>query len=104
MGDLEFCRNESGKFEKKISTLFSTRLLPPKKFFETIQFFLWRPGFFKKRVHFSKTSYLCGAVVDISFCGKKSFLIFFIDNLVYGSAKNIQGATAVAPTRKINMS
>ena len=49
MGDVEFCENESEEVDKTLSTLFVTRLLPKKKFFETIEVFWWRPGFFEKR-------------------------------------------------------
>ena len=76
MGDVEFCENESEEVDKTFSTLFVTSLVPPKKFFETIEVFWWRPGFFlKKRVDFGTTSYLCGVDVAIHFCGKKYFLI-----------------------------
>ena len=75
MGDVEFCENESEEVDKTFSTLFVTRLLPKKKFFETIEFFWWRPGFFLKRVDLGTTSYLCGVDVAIHFCGKKYFLI-----------------------------
>ena len=83
MGDVEFCENESEEVDKTFSTLFVTRLLPKKKFFETIEVFWWRPGFFKKRVDFSTTSYLCGVDVAIHFCGKKYFLFLKKFNLVY---------------------
>ena len=72
MGDLEFCENESGEVDKTFSTLLVTCFLTTKKFFETIQFFWWRPGFFEKGLHFCSFRHLSGAVVAMNFCGKKN--------------------------------
>ena len=79
MGDVEFCENESEEVDQTFCNPSSSK----KKFFETIEVFWWRPGFFKKRVDFSTTSYLCGVDVAIHFCGKKYFLFKKIQFSVY---------------------
>ena len=56
--------------------------------------------FFKKRVDFGTTSYLCGVDVAIHFCGKKYFPIFKKFNLVYTTSKKIWGPLQSPPDEK----